>query len=115
MKYIRTKDGIYEVVGFDDECIIPSLLIKVKKDCCIERITHCCKDDILKEASTPEELCDEFVLPKFREVFAIDVFSKQICINHIKCGNGDVYGAIWTERGLIYVAKMNEKGELELI
>ena len=26
-----------------------------------------------------------------------------------------VYGAIWTSKGLIYVAKMNDKGELELI
>lgn len=24
-------------------------------------------------------------------------------------------GAIWTEKGLIYVAKMNEKGEFELL
>ena len=27
----------------------------------------------------------------------------------------NVYGAIWTEWGLKYVSKMNEKGELELI
>jgi hypothetical protein len=26
-----------------------------------------------------------------------------------------LYGAIWTDKGLIYVAKMNEKGELELL
>ena len=25
------------------------------------------------------------------------------------------YGAIWTSKGLIYVAKMNEKGDLELL
>lgn len=27
----------------------------------------------------------------------------------------EVYGAIWTDKGLIYVAKMNDKGELELL
>lgn len=27
----------------------------------------------------------------------------------------DVYGAIWTDKGLIYIAKMNDKGELELL
>lgn len=27
----------------------------------------------------------------------------------------EVYGAIWTDKGLIYVAKMNNKGELELL
>ena len=26
-----------------------------------------------------------------------------------------VYGAIWTDKGLIYVAKMDEKGKLELL
>jgi len=26
-----------------------------------------------------------------------------------------IYGAIWTDKGLIYVAKMNDKGEFELI
>lgn len=29
--------------------------------------------------------------------------------------DGNVCGAIWTDKGLIYVAKMNEKGELELL
>ncbi len=109
-KFIRTEDGIYEVVGFDDECIIPSPIIKMNG-----KLTHCSDYKNCKQADTIEELCDEYVLPKFRDVFAIDTFSKQICINHIKCGNGDAYGAIWTSKGLIYVAKMNEKGELELI
>ena len=27
----------------------------------------------------------------------------------------EIYGAIWTDKGLIYVAKMNDKGELELL
>lgn len=27
----------------------------------------------------------------------------------------EIYGAIWTDKGLIYVAKMNEKGEFELL
>ena len=26
-----------------------------------------------------------------------------------------VYGAIWTDKGLIYVAKMNNKGEFKLL
>ena len=29
--------------------------------------------------------------------------------------NGCIKGAIWTDKGLTYVAKMNDKGELELI
>jgi hypothetical protein len=27
----------------------------------------------------------------------------------------NLYGAIWTSKGLIYVAKMNKEGELELL
>ena len=27
----------------------------------------------------------------------------------------EMYGAIWTNKGLIYVAQLNEKGELELL
>lgn len=30
-------------------------------------------------------------------------------------GGDELYGAIWTNKGLIYVAKMNDKGELELL
>ena len=72
------------------------------------------KGHIVKVADTIEELCDEFV--------CVD----NTCVNGhqllraipYKCAsywNGGVYGAIWTSKGLIYVAKMNEKGELELL
>ena len=33
----------------------------------------------------------------------------------LRYGGCDLFGAIWTDKGLIYVAKMNEKGELELL
>ena len=72
---------------------------------------------IIKQSDNPEEICDEFiwVTPEGR--------------HHIKPKEGDglwclccnykegyqVYGAIWTDKGLIYVAKMNDKGELELL
>ena len=113
--YIRTKDGVYEVVGFDNECIIPSPLIKVKKDCCIERITHCCKDDIISQSENLEELCDMFILD---ETHYMDTSLQEIILYEKCIGKGlvtNIYGAIWTDKGLIYVAKMNDKGELELI
>ena len=73
------------------------------------------KDDLIKVADTIEEACDEFV-----------IIHKELNGNHTihrynwlgksehKAGN-DVYGAIWTDKGLIYVAKMNDEGELELL
>lgn len=120
MKYIRTKEGIYEVVGFDNECIIPSKLVKVKTNG-RERITHCCDTDIIKEADTIEELCDEFVI-EYRDgskFISIHDNTDKFLIEHkdeIESGYiKNVYGAIWTSKGLIYVAKMNSEGKLVLI
>lgn len=105
MKYIRTKDGIFEVVKEDDEWvdIISNFERKTKCQCCIK------KKGIIKQADTIEELCDEFVVED-RDEFAI--FHN---LKLAKQTKGIIYGAIWTDKGLIYVAKMNEKGELELI
>lgn len=129
MKYIRTNDGIYEVVGFDEECIIPSILIKVKNNYLEKRITHCCTYDIIKDADTVEELCDEFVgLVKSKSsdfiIMRVIAHSLKELKDSLKTElNGKtyyskydiIYGAIYTDKGLIYVAKMNENGELELI
>ena len=76
-------------------------------------------DEIRETAETIEELCDEFVilpldqnkrpLHHFLRTPIIDDISHFINDSHI------IYGAIWTDKGLTYVAKMNEKGELELL
>jgi len=107
MKYIRTRDGIYETIEgfkpqFEDMVCIPN-----------EGLTR-----IIKQADTIEELCDEFVVAYDNENH-----------NHIVYGdlewtitkatsskiNYVIYGAIWTDKGLVYVAKMNDKGELCLL
>lgn len=123
MRYIRTKDGRiterYELfAGRKDYCGVP----------------------VVEEADTIEELCDKFVYKRTlsagkviyetferldREHHADDEFCRLIeyrgdyypdrqgiALEQVKNG---VYGAIWTDKGLIYVAKMNEKGELELL
>lgn len=72
-----------------------------------------------KVADTIEELCDEFVvdwLPtNHKDIFGIDEYSKKVIESCIGNNKTNVYGAIWTSDGLIYVAKMNEDGKLELI
>ena len=99
MSYIRTKDG--RILDFDKLNEVSKLSIDMA-------------EEPIREANTIEELCDEFV--------GVD----KTCENGhqllraipYKCANfwnGGVYGAIWTDKGLIYVAKMNENGELELI
>lgn len=120
--YIRAKDGVYEVVGFDKECIIPSPLIKVKNEYGKEKITHCCKGDIINQSENLEELCDCIIETKghtgdyFHYTYtAFDEPSKERLLDDMINQDFEVYYAIWTSKGLIYVAKMNEKGELELI
>ena len=114
MKYIRTKDGIYEYVDYDNECIIPMPIIKYK-----EQLTHCAECDIIKQADTIEELCDEFI--GTREIKKPIVQSSYVrlksCIYFLKKNIEikEIYGAIWTEWGLKYIAKMNDKGVLELL
>lgn len=89
MKYIRTKDGI-EKLDADRE--------------------HLAKYMNGKQVDTIEELCDEFVVVggDYREQF-----KKLPDTKYLNLFN--TYGAIWTDKGLIYVAKMNDEGELELL
>lgn len=73
----------------------------------------------LKQADTIEELCDEFVIIS-GEVKQIDDDYKSVlewtkqAFEEYKI-KSIIYGAIWTDKALIYVAKMNNKGELELL
>ena len=109
--YVRTKDGVYEVE---------------KEECGF----YCCKglemaiapydEEVIKQSENLEELCDEFVKVdnsdnKPYRPFIIYGRSLGELNERQKC-NESLYGAIWVKgKGLIYVAKMNENGELELI
>lgn len=64
----------------------------------------------LPQANTIERLCDRFVVIYENEEPVpyknyLDAVATQ----------KEVYGATWTDKGLIYVAKANNKGELELL
>ena len=105
MKYIRTKYGIYKLIW--------DIIEKNGKKYIIEKYDGCILEkEVLKQADTIEELCDEFVAihKTLKATYCIQKmpFEKQD-------ENFNIYGAIWTDKGLIFVAKMNEKGELELI
>jgi hypothetical protein len=106
MKYIRTTDGdIYETKD----------LIKCEDNRYPNDWVTCWGGvslTAIKESDNIEELCDEFVwvTPEGE--------------HHIKPKTGDglwylccdykkghqIYGAIWTDIGLIYIAKLTEKG-----
>lgn len=80
-------------------------------------------DKILKEANTIEELCDEFIEVGNGKPFLSEVrfkhWDKQTK-NILNKQGTEVYGAIWIldyngSPTLKSVAKMNKKGELELL
>ena len=105
MKYIRTKDGIYKNKPLEKH-------IGKGRGKGFEIVFK--EQDIIKRADTIEELCDEFVLFRDDKPYAI-VPNKGNNAELSKNVWKDYRGAIWTDKGLIYVAKMNEKGELELL
>jgi len=123
-KFIRTKDGIYEeqeTVG----CLKFFELYTVGN----ARYNLCRTDElwnklVIKEADTIDELCDELVLIEedYPTLLEELYFKRRMYLRKneyqffsVLPEKPIIYGAIWTDKGLIYVAKMNEKGELELI
>lgn len=98
MKYIRTKDKIFTNKN-----------PKGDKEVYTARYRE---EDIIAQADTIEELCDEIVVvvDDYPVVVRDD---ERIEIWKQKYPSATFYGAIWTSKGLIYVAKMNDKGELE--
>ena len=127
MKYIRTKYGIYERQE-KTKAIVKNMPLNV--DYIKYQDGVMVAYEFVNEADTIEELCDRFIwhwdevksdfLEDKHKIFTIYEFVKDGISKHNGFGyrlneDYEVYGAIWTDKGLIYVAKMNEKGVLELL
>ena len=116
MNYIRTNDGVYEVKSYQNE------MYQVKVEDMDLQTMNFIKpiECVIKEADNLEELCDEFI-----HEYYDDVQNRLVHTRHSKSDvanayqtdmtKGVIYGAIWNDKGLQYIAKMNDKGELELI
>lgn len=131
MKYIRTKDGeVFKLKhdGWLFKEIEPKhteMLVAIGNDRYeMQKIVYNrvigkshWKEEVVAEADNLEELCDWIVLKhngKIRKLY--DNYDTAIlCEGNDITLYEEIYGAIETEKGLIYVAKMNEKGELELL
>ena len=123
MKYIRTKDAIFKVTS------------KAGHIYCAENQNN---EFVLvngrvveKEANTIEELCDEFDWKwnekefPYSKVRQHDRYSgygdlKRAIREEESYGkylnqDYEIYGAIWTDKGLQFVARMNSEGALELL
>lgn len=105
MKYIRTKDGRLFNKGkiicyaFREEYISPNWN---------EDIEKYLQTKIVAEADTIEELCDcySYDTETTRDIAVA-------CSWKLHNKEREIFGCIKTDKGLIYVAKMNDKGELE--
>lgn len=120
MKYIRTKDGkIHEIVLKQSNLYFVKANLSDGSDIFGDFCYH--QEDIFKESDTIKELCDEFLVCHNGKIicqFAKNVWDYE-SIKYLGTSN-DFYGAIWVfdDNGaptLKPVAKMNEKGDLELI
>lgn len=122
MKYVRTKDGrvflpnkiAHEPIGINGEWKAVA--------CWYHGEPFDMEKEIIKTSENLEDLCDEFVcdhnngtrVMQSKECKPQFPFSEK-SIDYLKRNNHTFYGAIWTDKGLIYVAKMNDKGELKLL
>ena len=103
--YIRTKNMIFQVESetFD------------KQGYYIGDYGVILKYQVIKQSENIEELCDRFVVmdKETKEVMSIVTFLEYAKLwAHCKY---NIYGAVWCEWGLKYVAKLDDKGDLELI
>ena len=123
MRYIRVEDGVYQFEDFTKTRGMVCLNhygYQTKGGVCIAGTLKDWKE--YKKADIIEELCDCFIKIR-REKNHNDYILKfdyrnlpELKESVRKYKDSPVYGAIHIEnKGLIYVAKMNEKGELELI
>ena len=102
--YIRTKDG--RILDFDKLNEISKLSVDMA-------------EYPIREAKTIEELCDEFGVfdkeqPNGKLLYykGFENLKKEFIDFEKDKEKVFVFGAIWTNKGLIYVAKMNDKGDL---
>ena len=105
--YIRTKDG--RILDFDKLNEVSKLSIDME-------------EEPIRESDTIEELCDGFVIfdkeqpnGKLHYYKGFENLKKEFIDFEKDKEKVDAYGVVWTDKGLICVAKMNDKGELELI
>lgn len=100
--YIRTKDG--RIVDTEN-AYEPLQWAEQARDYALTE----------REANTIEELCDRFVVidKETKKVMNIVAFWEYAKL--WVSWKYNIYGAIWTDKGLIYVAKMNSDGKLVLI
>ena len=126
--YIRTKSKIYET----ESAFLDNNGKWVGYNIVEDDMAIILRSQVIREADTLEELCDEFVfvnkVGNFDKSYVIHynmpnhIFTEPTAkekIAYIKKYYKDeldkIRGAIYTDKGLIYVAKIDNEGKLVLI
>lgn len=124
MKYIRTRNGVYKYLN--NSRITKTGLWEVATDCGSEGFFGSFKGEVIKQADTIEELCDEFYIDYGKSRFPYSTYRQHEryagygdLMRYLReihfAGYDGVYGYIWVGNELKLVAKMNDKGEFELL
>ena len=104
MKYIRTNDGIYKTRQcYPEETLFENVTY-------VYRHEFVKNKDIIDQADTIEDLCDCY---SYDTETVKDI---SVACSWKRCDTDrEIFGCIKTNKGLIYVAKLNANGELELL
>lgn len=134
-KYVRTTHGVFEISKEYGDCVMCGTeqefknLCKKNFDCYYidagKQAIYSRRNGIgimlpyIKSADAIEELCDAAVVEWENDETpgCYEYIDKDVLLALLKTIDGiNIYGAIYIKgKGLIYVAKMNEKGEFELL
>ena len=113
MKYIRTKDG--KIVELKPHRFYKYVL-EGEKLYLSGKGKYLYINNVISQAVAIEELCDKFVRISLTGRKNLTISYKIAKEEKLKYKDKlTYYGAVWTDKGLIYVAKMNEEGVLCLI
>ncbi len=111
--FIRTKNGIYKVTNDKYGVIEENGVFKIH---CENMGHHWYSElDVIAKSDNLAELIDCYVVEHTRLNVKPVVFELDTNLNAFKNNLFTIYGAVWTSKGLIYVAKMNSEGVLCLI
>ena len=100
--YIRTKN----------------LIFKVESETCNKQAYFVgdygviLKEQVIKQSENIEELCDRFVVMDKETKEVVNIVSFLEYAKLWAYCKYNIYGAIWTEWGLKYVVKLDDKGKL---
>lgn len=128
--YVKTNDGhIYRLTG-QETIFNTTVFYEIDLNVPYADFQHTYRvsaDDIIKDSDNIEDLFNVIILLETydNEKYYSTLYKENLeYYKRLECFAGntktkkgidyEIYGAIWTTKGLIYVAKMNRVGEWEL-